>query len=369
MRKLYNFNDVMPCLPQVRSHPLKGQRLSPKEIAAVLANASSGVRASTWKQYGQAAHRFNKIVSAYGFPKYRLSFSALVVFMVHCAKVNKTQGATIRSYLSALRRVAEVLEWSGFSTIVSSTPEGKRLDRLGKHLVELRPAKRARQPIRGYELSRLFTTMRVADRSGTRYARLAFGLLYHGALRINEAAKLKKCDVTFIRADGEYKGARLNLRDVTKNGQPGVDASVFIVDRDSEIDILGLLVSRCASITDDDYVIPLHRFARPGTYPKGEASITDATRPELASKLVAELLRKWLRRAGLISTAAEEKRYVPHSFRHGMATDMFDNDLPVEWVMKHGRWRSNAVQQYNHTTHRILDILGGVKIISAPVIS
>ncbi len=40
------------------------------------------------------------------------------------------------------------------------------------------------------------------------------------------------------------------------------------------------------------------------------------------------------------------REIMPHSFRMGRATELFVKGKPIHYIIKKGRWRSNAVLQY-----------------------
>ena len=74
-------------------------------------------------------------------------------------------------------------------------------------------------------------------------------------------------------------------------------------------------------------------------------------RREAFTELLRYILAEWAAAQNAVSM--EVTRYSSHSLRRGGATAAYEAGVPLETIMRHGRWRSNAVLTYIKESVRV----------------
>jgi integrase len=75
--------------------------------------------------------------------------------------------------------------------------------------------------------------------------------------------------------------------------------------------------------------------------PTDPVFVTSSGRP-LSQAAWGRRFHYWITRIGLSAD-----KYTPHSLRRGGATAMFEAGVPIAAISKHGRWLSDAINDYN----------------------
>ncbi len=307
------------------------------------------------------------------FPAHELSYNSLFVFIAYLER-DGHYGATIKSYVSAVRSIAKLYSWKGWDELSSTSPSGKKIDDLC-HSISLNEAPRdvsTRPPLRFHELGMLYLAMGDAAsrdpllREIIGFTRLAFGILHAGGLRIGDLAKAQKRHVTFYDSvrDGTYAVIKLYHTKTSRDGKPKI---AVIVRRNDALDVHDLLRTRCSALSSgDDYLIPLERIKTPGS----PSFCEPHNRAALASKVINTALRHWLLESGCVDTPRAALEYSSHCFRHGITADYKENNVEGSLVRSLNRWseKSKMPDHYGLPSAKDVKAIASLPVTSSAII-
>ena len=159
-------------------------------------------------------------------------------------------------------------------------------------------------------------------RSGYHAEAVASLLAFHCFLRVGELTRLRICDVVMPRRMGRAHSGMAVCLPLTKTGR---NQWVSLLDSAVAAILQHWVSRRSRTAADTDLVFPFS----------------------------PDHFRQLLRRACAV-TGVGHIAYVPHSFRHGGATDAYLHGATIEQIMERGRWKAMESAKRYIQTGRVL---------------
>jgi hypothetical protein len=219
-------------------------------------------------------------------------------------------------------------------------------------------ARGQRAPIRFEHLGRLADHYAGGATPMEQQNLLAMLMAHQGMLRVNEYAggRLQEADVVFqtpaesgAGGGGGCVGVVLRIRDSKTGKLDAAPQLVYIAKRPDRFDVVG----------------PLWEHFRGHGLVAGTSSAGDVcvkSRPVFTMLVAGQRTEtpvsdRYFRgavRDAMLRIGYGEARFGTHSLRSGGANDALDNGVPLDVVMKQGRWKSSAWMVYRRSTPQMM---------------
>jgi hypothetical protein len=272
---------------------------------------------------------------------------AIMDFLIHRVIYDRVNPDSAGGDLSAVRCVARVERWGGLTTgSATSHDEDECISRFLKGMkLKVPPNRKPKQPLRRANLLRmtalLLSSVPLPSLGYSAAQRLdlclALKLGYIGMLRVSELVKLNCDSVCFhsgTAASASMPYAELRLRDPKTATALGDVRVVYVSDADPQLPVLPELRALIA------------RQSAGGVTPEAALFSLQAGR-RYSSDSVNSAIKA-------LAAATGQGCFTAHSLRHGGCTDLLDAAVPLDIVLRQGRWRSIAWLTYRHPSSAIV---------------
>ena len=275
---------------------------------------------------------------------------------------------TLSGILSAVREAARELGWGGIAVPNGwqlTASDERDLDLLRKGLAKVEPPMSYRKlPMKLAHLQRMWARPVAPGQEWARSRdRCWQGVGHQAMLRVSELLNLEVRDLEWVAGPtGAPRGLCLSLRNTktaqfTQPGTRGIQHAYVARNSDATIDVVGPLWRHMC----DNDLIGASGDPVPGREGWPIFCARQATPLARLSKLgITASLRADLVEAGIMD-AAQVSLISGMSLRSGGATDLRDSGIPMETIIRQGRWRSDCWQRYVRQTDGMLSALGQLR--------
>jgi hypothetical protein len=340
-------------LRQYKGHPYDAGKyglLDDDTLAQLSAQFSTGLVEQTNVSYFNTTVRYCAVLHAYGRPAELLDYGNLVIYVLHLCLKERVCGTTAGQYVSHVRSIGGAAGWPDKQAPGST--QRAMLKNVLRGLKKAFPSASApRQPVRLAHLEKIRTEMdrQVALSPGSRaridFQWLALCVSHQLMLRASELVNLAVGDVSQYddTSSGGGKGLVVCLRN-TKTAREGQVFRVHLHARADRFDCVSRVWALASGRASSE---PLFDFRG---YLGGAATAAEGVFQNKQANIMTQVVRFWLAASGQVTDAETMACYVAHSLRHGGCTDLLDSGVPLDTVMRQGRWKSAAWLIYKHTT-------------------
>jgi integrase len=324
--------------------------LEDEALAQLSAQLSTGLVEQTNVSYFDTTVRYCAVLHAYGRPPELLDYGNLVIYVLHLCLKERVRGTTAGQYVSHVRSIGGAAGWPDKQA--PGTTQRAMLKNVLRGLKKAFPSTSAvRQPVRLVHLEKIRAEMdRQVALSPDSAARIDFQWLalcvsHQLMLRASELVNLAVGDVSAYddTSSGGGKGLVVSLRN-TKTARDGQVFRVHLHARSDRFNCAAGVRALASGRAPDEPLIDFRgRLA-------GAVTTAEGVFQNKQANIMTQVVRCWLAASGQVADAETMACYAAHSLRHGGCTDLLDSGVPLDTVMRQGRWKSAAWLIYKHTT-------------------
>lgn len=296
-----------------------------------------------WKDMTRVTSSYEAYCEETAQPAYPVRFRTLLGFEIDYVTRRKLSPQSLDKLESLLHKVATLSE-RGWSL---NTVETELLKIARRGLMKGYKGQNARGQAAGFHMSHCQMIDDQQQRQGAslqnRQDLLMVDVMNQGLLRAGEVEGIQLGHLSFIYNDEhELLGASVRVADPKTDKTSTAGQTVFLAKRGDRRDTTGRLRRLADAITGGARA-PL--FSVLGA--AGRSSSTAVAYP-----YILELIQGWGKRVGL-----DGERVGGHSMRVGGANDLFNAGVPLDVVMKQGRWKSICWLVYKRGDANCLEFL------------
>lgn len=327
--------------PRIAYYPATTERAEELRGATqALQTAAAGAYSLGYRaDWARTQMRYEACCRLSGHRPYPVSFIPLSTFLVDTVVNLKRSPTSMKSRLTSLKK-AVTLSRKGWTLdaadhmLLGMIMRGLRKSHKGQG------ARGQKEPFRLSHIGLVMDRMQAGDSFLSSQELLQILLAHAGMLRTAEHTDghLLASDIRFLEENGRLAGVTLRLREA-KTGKEA-DQFVSIGVRQDRFDVVRPLLQY---MTELGLLLPEKAHNALFRRANGEAASNSDFRA---------LVKRCTARLGLPPAG-----FGGHSLRRGSANDAFDAGIPLDVIMRQGRWKSTAWMVYRRSTTAVMRLM------------
>ena len=302
--------------------------------------------------WARTRRRYEEACDMLDVPAFPVSFAPLAAFVVDLVVHRKREPRSVKSRLTSLRKAVRLgrLGWG-----LDEADEGL-LGMVVRGLCKSYKGQGARGQKEPLRLIHIEALLRLAESEGwgpaERLQLLQVQLAHAAMMRTSEhtGMALLAGDVQFLSMHGNIVGVSLALRN-SKTGKLSGAQVVSVGRRADKFDVVRPLFEymQGAGLFDP-------QRARAPLFCKGIRDPVTGMGPPVSDNDFRGLINLLTQRIGL-----DSPKFGGHSPRRGAANDAFDAGVPLDVIMRQGRWKSIAWMLYRRSTTAVMKFMAAIQ--------